>query len=182
VPDVLDRFGRIDILANVAGLAVRATLFDADPDQWDRVYGVNVKAPFFLLQGVARHMVERGGGGKIVNVSSSSAFRSGGEIVYASSKAAVAQLTRSAAAVLGPYDINVNTVAPGVTVTAMIASSPILGSEEAVQHQVSEGPLRNLLARASKPEDVAAAIVFLCLPASRQVTGQVLHTSAGLVV
>jgi len=89
-------------------------------------------------------------------------------------------MTRSAAAELGPDDINVNTVAPGVTVTPMIRES--FGSDENIQKQVSEGPLRNLLARPSYPEDVAAAIVFLCLPASRQVTGQVLHTSAGLVL
>ncbi len=100
-------------------------------------------------------------------------------IAYASSKAAMVQLTRSAAAELGPHNINVNAVAPGITATAMTQA---IGDADALQRVASSGPLENLFHRVSQPEDVAAAIVFLCLPSSRQITGQTIHTSAGAVV
>ena len=133
-----------------------------------------------LMKHVARHMIDRGGGGRIVNLSSSSAFRArNSPIAYATSKAAIVQLTRSAAAELGRYDINVNAIAPGITATAMTQA---LGDFAALQRVASSGALENLFHRVSQPEDVAAAVLFLCLPGSRQVTGQTLHTSAGAVV
>jgi NAD(P)-dependent dehydrogenase (short-subunit alcohol dehydrogenase family) len=88
-------------------------------------------------------------------------------------------LTRGAAWELGPYGINVNAVAPGLTRSAITAG---VFDEEGLQQAVQSGPLANLLRRVSEPEDVANVIVFLCLPASRQITGQVIHTSAGAVI
>jgi NAD(P)-dependent dehydrogenase (short-subunit alcohol dehydrogenase family) len=132
------------------------------------------------MKHVALHMINRGGGGRIVNISSSSAFRARQSLLaYASSKAGVVQLTRSAAAELGRYDINVNAIAPGITATGM---TRVIGDADALQRVASAGPLENLFHRVSMPEDVAAAIVFLCLPASRQITGQTIHTSAGAVI
>ena len=128
-----------------------------------------------LMQEVARHMIERGEGGRIVNVSSSSAFRARSHVAYASSKAAIVQLSRSAAAELAPHGINVNAVAPGLTRTGMTGDRDI-------DEDARDGHLSNLFGRAAEPPDVAAAIVFLCLPESRQITAQTIHTSAGLVV
>jgi len=185
IPDVVARviqqFGRIDILVNCAGVAGRfQALVDIDEESWDLVHTVNLKAPMLLMKHVAKHMIERGGGGRIINVSSSSAFRArNSPIAYASSKAAIVQLTRSAAAELGPHDINVNAVAPGITATGM---TRMLGDADALLRAATSGPLENLFHRVSQPEDVAAAILFLCLPGSRQVTGQTIHTSAGAVV
>jgi NAD(P)-dependent dehydrogenase (short-subunit alcohol dehydrogenase family) len=182
VAEVLAAYGRIDILVNCAGTpgSEQTSILEQSEENWDRVHTINLKAPFLLMQHVGRHMVERGGGGRIVNVSSSSAFRAQRSIPpYGSSKAALVQLTRSAAADLGPYDINVNAVAPGLTATAMTTG---IGDNEAMQQMVSEGPLANLFQRVSQPEDVAATILFLCLPASRQITAQTIHTSAGAVV
>ena len=181
VARVIQQLGRIDILVNCAGVTGRfQTLLEMDEENWDFVQTVNLKAAMLLMKHVARHMIERGGGGRIVNISSSSAFRArNSPVAYASSKAALVQLTRSAAAELGPHDINVNAVAPGITATAM---TRVLGDAEALQRVASSGPLENLFHRVSQPEDVAVAIVFLCLPGSRQITGQTLHTSAGAVV
>ena len=178
----LGELGRIDILVNAAGVTGDQTkLLDMSDENWDRVQLVNLKVPFVLMREVARHMVERGGGGKIVNVSSSSAFRAmQSNTAYGTSKAGIVQLTRSAAAELGRYDINVNTVAPGLTDTAMTA--PIFGNDDAVQRAVSIGPLANVFRRPSEAVDVAEAILFLCLPASRQITAQTIHTSAGAVI
>jgi NAD(P)-dependent dehydrogenase (short-subunit alcohol dehydrogenase family) len=181
VARVLEHFGRIDILVNCAGVAGKfQTLLELDDENWDFVHTVNLKAPMLLMQHVARHMIDRGGGGRIVNISSSSAFRArNSPMAYATSKAAIVQLTRCAAAELGPHDINVNAIAPGITATAM---TRVLGNAEALDRVASSGPLENLFHRVSQPEDVAAAILFLCLPGSRQITGQTIHTSAGAVI
>ena len=185
IPEVVERvighFGRIDILVNCAGVTGRfQNLVDMEEDNWDFVQTVNLKAPMLMMKHVARHMIARGGGGRIVNISSSSAFRArNSPIAYASSKAGIVQLTRSAAAELGKHNINVNAIAPGITATAMTRA---LGDQDALQRVASSGPLENLFHRVSQPEDVAAAIVFLCLPSSRQITGQTIHTSAGAVV
>jgi NAD(P)-dependent dehydrogenase (short-subunit alcohol dehydrogenase family) len=180
VAEVIEEEGRIDILANCAGVfGGPGSVLDLSEETWDLVHTVDLKAPFLLIQFVGRHMVERGGGGWIVNVSSSAAFRpKNNPATYGAAKAGLLQLTRSAAADLGPHDINVNAVAPGVTATPMTVD---FGDAAALEAAVVEGPLENLLQRVSQPEDVAATILFLCLPASRQITGQTIHTSAGAV-
>ena len=181
VERVIQELGRIDILVNCAGVTGRfQNLLEMEEDNWDFVQAVNLKAPMLLMQHVAKHMIARGGGGRIVNISSSSAFRArNSPIAYASSKAALVQLTRSTAAELGPHNINVNAVAPGITATGMTKA---LGDAAALEQAASSGPLENLFHRVSQPEDVAAAILFLCQPSSRQITGQTIHTSAGAVV
>jgi NAD(P)-dependent dehydrogenase (short-subunit alcohol dehydrogenase family) len=181
VAEVLGAHKRIDILVNAAGISgEEADILTQSEANWDRVLTIDLKAPFRLIQEVGRHMVERGGGGRIVNVTSSSAHRARRVMApYGAAKAGLAQLTRTAAADLGRHDINVNAVAPGVTMTPMTAS---LGGEAEFAKVIAEGPLANLLGRASRAEDVADAIVYLCLPGSRQITGQTIHTSAGAVV
>jgi NAD(P)-dependent dehydrogenase (short-subunit alcohol dehydrogenase family) len=185
IPDIVEhvvrQMGRIDFLINAAGVAGRGQpLLKLEEEDWDFIHTVNLKAPMLLMKHVAKHMVDRGGGGRIVNISSSSAFRArNSPMAYASSKAAIVQLTRCAAAELAQYDINVNAVAPGFTITGMTRA---LGGEETFQRAVSSGPLENLFHRPSQPEDVAEAIVFLCLPGSRQINAQTIHTSAGAVI
>ena len=180
VETVLSTLGHIDILVNAAAISGDAgDILELSETAWDEVYTVNLKAPMLLIQHVARHMVDRRRGGRIVNISSSSAFRARrSPIAYASSKAALVQLTRCAAAQLARYDINVNAVAPGITETAMTRAM----GEDGLQKAVEEGPLANLFRRVSQPPDVAEAVLFLCLPGSRQITAQTLHTSAGAVV
>ena len=170
--------GRVDILVNAAGTSSGASLLDTSVEVWERIHAVNLRAPFLLMQHAGRRMIEQGDGGRIVNVSSGSAFRAlPATPAYGSSKAALLSLTRMGAGELGVHGINVNAVAPGITATPMAVRA--LGDLDAL---VSAGPMANLLHRVSTPEDVAAVIVFLCLPASRQVTGQTIHTSAGSIV
>jgi len=177
VDAVQEQLGAIDILVNCAHFAEPTTsLFDVDMELWDRAFAVNVTAAFTLIRLVAPSMVERGKG-RIVNVTSSSAFRARfSKFAYGASKAALVQLTRSVAAELGPLGINVNAVAPGLTRTPSIAE---LGDPD---ERMRSGPLANLFERLSEPEDVADVIVFLCSPASRQITAQTVHVSAGAVV
>jgi NAD(P)-dependent dehydrogenase (short-subunit alcohol dehydrogenase family) len=183
VTRTVDELGRLDAMVYAAGLPSEPDLswLDMTVEEWDRSFAVNVRGAFVLAQQFARHVIERGGGGKIVNISSSSGFRiRRGGPAYAAAKAALAQLTRTLAAELAPYDVNVNTIAPGVTRTPMVMRH--YGSEDEIQRRVEETATANLFRRVSEPEDVAAVALFLCLPDSRQITAQVIHTSAGAVV
>lgn len=180
VASVLADFGRIDILVNCAAVeGGPGTILDLDLETWERTHRVDLTAPFLMMQCCARAMIAGGEGGRIVNVTSSSAFRAAlTQLDYASAKSGIVGLSRSVAAQLAEHDINVNCVAPGLTMTTMAEQL----DPDVMQRMVEEGPLQNLFHRLSTPEDVAAAIVFLCLPGSRQITGQTIHTSAGAVV
>jgi len=181
VAAVLAAFGRIDILVNSAGVSgAPHSAIDFSDEKFEQILAVNLRAPAFLIRAVGRHMIERGGGGRIVNLSSSAAFRAtAAPAIYAATKAGVNGLTRAAAGDLGPHDINVNAVAPGLTETPMTAG---LGAAVGYERAAKEGPLANLLQRHSQAEDVAGVVVFLCLAESRQITGQVINTSGGLVL
>jgi NAD(P)-dependent dehydrogenase (short-subunit alcohol dehydrogenase family) len=180
VAEILGEFGRIDILVNSAGLSgAPHSSVDFSDEVMELVLAVNLRAPLMLTRAVGTHMIERGGGGHIVNLSSSAAFRAtSSPAIYAATKAGLNGLTRAAAADLGPHDINVNAVAPGLTRTPMTAGV----DDETFDRAATVGPLANLLHRPSEADDVANVIVFLCRPESRQITGQVINTSAGLVV
>jgi len=181
VPAAVAALGRVDILVNASSTpGTGGTLIDMEDAEWDAVHLVNLTAPRLLMAAAARQMIAQGQGGKIVSISSSSGSRAAGvRLAYGCSKAGLNALTRIAAAQLAPHDINVNAVAPGVTATPLQRG---LRTEAEMKAAVSDGELANFFKRVSEPEDVAAAVLFLCLPTSRQVTAQVIHTSAGVVV
>jgi NAD(P)-dependent dehydrogenase (short-subunit alcohol dehydrogenase family) len=189
-------FGRIDILINCAGRSQTKPMLDLTAEDWDRVVDTNQRGLFFCLQAVAKQMIAQvpeeiraadrapRSFGKIVNFSSISG-RSGRPYSphYAAAKAAVISITRSAALALARYNINVNAVAPGVAPTPMWAQidrerGEIFGSKpgEAFANFVETIPLK----RPATPEDVAAAVAFLCSPDSDYITGQCLNVDGGI--
>jgi NAD(P)-dependent dehydrogenase (short-subunit alcohol dehydrogenase family) len=184
VGEVITTFSRIDILVNCAGMSgvsgeMQSSLTFSDT-AFEAVIATNMRAPYVLTREVGNHMMLRGDGGRIVNVSSSAAFQARGvPALYAGTKAAINALTRVSAADLAPYGVNVNAVAPGVTKTPMMGASL---TDEQYDAIVSSGPFENLSHCAAAAEDVAAVIRFLCLPESKEITGQVIHTSAGAIV
>jgi NAD(P)-dependent dehydrogenase (short-subunit alcohol dehydrogenase family) len=182
VEQVVGALGRVDFLVNSAAiLGGTADLLDLQRAEWERIFRVNLTAPMLLIQAFARHAIARGGGGRIVNVTSASAFRAQhAKPAYGSAKGGLTTLTRIVAAQLGVHDINVNAVAPGITNTPAASYKRDVGVE-AMRAKVSEGPQANFFKRVSEPEDVAAAIIFLCSSGSRQITGQTIHVSAGAV-
>lgn len=180
VETVLYELGRIDILVNGAGITGKPTsTLETDEEGWDEVMAINLKAPFLFIKHVGRAMAAQGGG-RIINITSSSAHRARNSLpAYGASKSGLMQLTRSAAADLGPHNINVNAVAPGLTATRMVTDN---FTPESLASALKDGPLANLLQRVSQPEDIAATILFLCEPGSRQITGQTIHVSGGAIV
>jgi NAD(P)-dependent dehydrogenase (short-subunit alcohol dehydrogenase family) len=196
VARVIAEFGHIDILINNAGRTQTKPMLDLTAEDWDRVIDTNQRGLFFCLQAVARQMIlqmpdeirksDRAphSFGKIVNFSSISG-RGGRPYSahYAAAKAAVISITRSAALGLARYNINVNAVAPGVAPTQMWEQidrerGEIFGSKpgEAFANFVETIPLK----RPAMPEDVAAAVAFLCSPDSDYITGQCLNVDGGI--
>lgn len=197
VRDVVAQFGRIDILVNNAGMSRPAKLFDVTPELWDPVQQVNQRGLFFCLQAVAKQMVEQipakvneagradHSYGKIVNFSSV-AGRSGRpfDAAYSATKWAVISITQSAAAYLAPYNINVNAVCPGMVVTPMWENIDRVQGVERQGLQPGEWIRKSIegipLKRAATPEDIAAAVSFLCSTDADYITGQALNVDGGI--
>lgn len=190
VDRVVREFGGIDVLANNAGVVRVERFLDVDEAHWDLVMGVNAKAVFFVMQAVARQMLEQSTGpdglrGRIINTASIAA-KPGGRpmfIPYAASKAAVWSMTQSAALALAPH-ITVNCVCPGVVDTAMWAQidaewTEIEGIQTGEMWQRRIAPIP--LARAEVPDDVAGMFAFLAGPDAAYITGQPFTVDGGLV-
>jgi NAD(P)-dependent dehydrogenase (short-subunit alcohol dehydrogenase family) len=163
--------GRIDILVNNAGIFPPANTLTVDSATFDRVYSVNVKAPFFLTQAIAPAMIEQGGG-VIINLGSwVSRLSVPVGALYASTKGALETLTRAWAAEFGPQGIRVNAVSPGVVLDPA-------GDSETVR--LAAGMMTGSPAgRMGTPEEIAAAVVFLCSDESGFIHGSVLDVDGG---
>jgi 3-oxoacyl-[acyl-carrier protein] reductase len=167
-------FGGLDILVNNAGIYPRADVLDLDEATWDAVHDVNLKGVFFCAQRAARLMVERGGGGCIINISSVSALLPAANGAhYCASKAGVIALTKSLALALAPHRIAVNAIGPGLTDTAQ----PRYGMTEAEMAAYE----RDLIpwGRLAQPEDIARAALYLASDLGEYVTGQTLFVNGG---
>ncbi len=172
VAEVVEEFGKVDIMVNNAGITRDGLLLNMDDDQWDQVINVNLKGIFVGVRAVARPMV-RAKYGRIVNLASvSGVMGNAGQANYAASKAGVIGLTKTAAKELGRKNITVNAVAPGFIDTEMTRVLP---------EQVREG-VKPLIAlrRLGEPEEVASVVAFLAGDQSSYVTGQVLIVDGGL--
>ena len=169
----VERFGRLDILLNNAGIFPRAAALELDDETWDAVLSVNLKGTFLCSQVAARAMVERGEGGRIVSMTSRSAYQySPRGTHYAASKAGIVAYTRNLAIELAPYRITVNAIAPGLTDTAQ----PRYGMSEA---ELAEAGESVPLGRIAQPEDMVPTALFLCGPGGAYITGQVHHVNGG---
>jgi 3-oxoacyl-[acyl-carrier protein] reductase len=172
----LNEFGRVDILVNNAGIGTGGTTLDTLEEDWDRVIAVNLKGPFNCTQIAAKTMVKQNGG-RIINISSISGLGGApvGELAYCCAKAALIAMTTVVAQDLGPYGVNVNSVAPGWTRTDMTSRATKEKTEELQKLKASMAAMR----RIGDPRDIANAVLWLASPESSFVTGQVIVADGG---
>jgi NAD(P)-dependent dehydrogenase (short-subunit alcohol dehydrogenase family) len=171
VVETTRRFGRIDILVNNAGIGLSSRVVDMSEDEWDAVLNTNLRGPFLLSRAAARHMIERGGGGKIINITSGSYKNARiGASHYCASKAALAMFTRVLALELAEHRVNVNSVAPGLIDIERRKTPP--DYIKAYLQMVPWG-------RMGKPEEIAQAVLFLASEKAEYITGEILEVSGG---
>jgi len=172
VAEATRRFGPIDILVNNAGICPSSLVIEMPVEEWDLVMATNLRGPFLLCQAIAQQMIERGKGGKIINITSG-AYKSArkGAAHYCSSKAALDMFTKVLALELGEHHINVNAIAPGLTDTGAVAATPKEYKETLVK-TIPWG-------RIARPEEISRVVLFLASDESEYITGETLLVDGG---
>jgi len=174
VKAVVEKFGKLDILINNAGITRDTLIMRMNESDWDAVIAINLKGTFNFIKAASRPMI-KARTGKIVNISSVvGRMGNAGQANYSASKAGVIGLTKTAAKEFASRNICVNAVAPGYIITDMTKKL----SEEATNNFMKVLPMQ----RGGTPEDVANVVYFLCSPDSDYVTGQVINVDGGLLM
>ena len=172
---VLERFGKVDVLMNNAGLNRPAEFVDMSEEDFDLVIRTNLKSVFLCSQVAARDMIARGQGGAIVNMSSTSVIMTMPTIAaYAASKGGISSLTKAMALSLAPHSIRVNAVGPG-TIETDLTRKRLLDDDD-MRHRILS---RTPLGRIGQGSEVADVCVFLASDEAAYVTGQTLYIDGG---
>lgn len=186
VQGALAAHGRVDVMANIAGIIHESLVVDTEEADLDRVLATNLKGVFFGCQSAARVMTAQGSG-SIINMSSGAIDVPAPNIVcYAMAKAAVAQLTKTLAVEVGPLGVRVNAIAPGFIITGMTGrhwSQPDGTIDEDVKEKVT-APMRERspLGRIGGPDDIAYAVLYLASDAASFMTGQIMRPNGGVAM
>jgi L-rhamnose 1-dehydrogenase len=177
VARVTEEWGCVDVLVNNAGICPHVDFFDIDVELWDRVHAVNLRGVFLTTQEVTRRMVAARRGGRVISVSSISAWVGGAlQVHYCPTKAGVSSLMKSLAIVLGPYGITCNAVLPGVIHTDINRHDMQRpGRRESVEARIPLG-------RLGEPKDVAGAVTLLARPEAGYINGAELLCDGGMFV
>jgi NAD(P)-dependent dehydrogenase (short-subunit alcohol dehydrogenase family) len=175
----LEAFGRFDVLVHTAAvLRRRYDLDQISEEDWDVQLDVNLKATFFLNRAAAKLMREQGRGGRIINFSSQGWWTGGfgGSVAYAASKGGIVSMSRGLARTLAPYDITVNTIAPGFVDTPMLVEGV---PEKQLEEWKQMVPLGK---RFTRPEEVAAPVLFLASDLASHITSTTINVTGGQLV
>jgi meso-butanediol dehydrogenase / (S,S)-butanediol dehydrogenase / diacetyl reductase len=174
VSRTVEAYGQLDVVCNVAGAFGFQKATDISPESWDRIFAVNVRGPFFIIQSALPHLIESAG--SVVNVASASAFLGHAYLAhYAASKAALVNMTKSLAMEFINAPVRINAIAPGGINTAMTASANI---PEGIDFQLIArySPLRG----SSDPEDFSDLILLLAGPRGKAIHGACLNADRGI--
>jgi len=182
VSTVMDKFGRIDILVNNAGGSpAMGTVLDSDERLWETIMNLNLKGVYFTSQAVAKFMKKQGGG-KIINIASIDGFKpEPGVSVYNISKAGVRMITRAFAAELAPFNIQVNTIAPGPISTKMLDSHWFHLPPEEAKKQKDALARITPMGRIGNPDEIVGAAIYLASDASSYTTGAEIVIDGGIL-
>lgn len=173
IDNIISEFGKVDILVNNAGISKVGLFMDTIEEDWDSIIGTNLKGVFNCCNCVVKHMLQNRTG-NIVNISSMwGNVGASCEVIYSASKGGVNSFTKALAKELGPSNIRVNAISPGIINTSM---NKWLSDEEK-QELVDEIPLCEF----GESEDIGKAVVFLCSNHSKYITGQVLTIDGGML-
>ena len=176
--EVVAKYGRVDVLFNNAGIAIRRPTNELSVDDWNRVVAVNMTGVFLCAREAAKHMLASGRGGRIVNTASIMGFSGGGlypNISYQATKGAVVNMTRALAVEWAAKGIRVNAIAPTWIRTAL--TKVITESPDLVRRIEQMTPM----GRIGEPEDIVGAVLFLSTRASALVTGHILAVDGGFL-
>lgn len=177
VQAALDQFGRVDILFNSAGIEAFGTVVDTDENAWDRIFAIHVRGAYLCSKYALPAMIEGGRGGSVVNVSSVAGLVGIRNMTaYSAAKGAILSLTRSMAVDFAQYNVRVNCVAPGTTMTPMGQRLVEGDTPEQLALRMSRYPLN----RFGRPEEIANAVLFLASDESSYATGSCLVIDGGL--
>jgi NAD(P)-dependent dehydrogenase (short-subunit alcohol dehydrogenase family) len=169
-------FSKPDILVNNAGIKQRVSFLETDPEIWEQTMAVNLRAPYFLAQVVARRMIAGGRGGCIINITSqASPNLTPDSLEYGISKSGLVHVTKTTAKVLAPHGITVNALSPGRTYTDLTGYDSNPQKEQAALRDI---PLHHI----NDPKEIAEAALFLASPAGKNITGQVIAIDGGEVI
>jgi SDR family mycofactocin-dependent oxidoreductase len=183
VEQAVDYFGRVDVLANNAGIESMAEAVKMDEATWDEMLDTNLKGVWLCSKHVGKHFVERGDGGKIVTTSSAAGLIGApSNAHYAATKWGIRGLTKTLALELAEYDVNVNCVCPTVVNTPMISGMMEAYGEEVFEDMAISGPMNvfNPEDPGIEASDISEAYLWLSSDAARYVTGVALPVDAGL--
>lgn len=178
VAKAMEMSGRLDVLINNAGIMGYATMLDITDEHWDRMHGINLRAPMRIMRAALAEMT-RAGRGSIINMGSSWSSRAsvfnqdGGGVDYCSAKAALQALSRAAAQDAAPHGVRVNAIAPGAVDTPMHAHH---------RDYLFEYEKYIPLGRMEVAEDLVGPAIFLASEAGMYVTGQTIHVNGGLIM
>jgi len=184
VKTTLDKFGKIDILVNNAGVSRNIKFVDINPEEWDRIFNINVKGLYLITRAILPHMIQRRYG-KIINISSMVGKEGIPDFShYCASKFAVIGLTQSLAKEYAEYDLNINAVCPGVVRTSLwndnllptMAKEQGISPDEAFKNFCKTIPL----GRPQTPEDIGNVVTFLASDISKNMTGQGINVTSGM--
>ena len=176
IDSAVKQFGRIDIMVNNAGVETRTSILDTTEAQYEKVLDINLKSAFFGTQLAAKQMIQQGGGGRIINITSvHEDWPMPGNTAYCLSKGGMRMLTRTAGLELAPHNILVVGVGPGAVATPINVGTM---KDPALMEKLDAAiPL----GRMAKPEEIASVVAFLASKSAAYLTGSVIRVDGGLI-